>query len=231
MKLSLVSIHPEFISSYLNFGVFRSAIAHKSCEVEVVNLRDYAIDERGTVDSRVYGGGDGMLLRPEPLANCVLDLKKNSPEAKVVVPAPGGHSWSAAYAKSFAEKANHLILIAGRFAGIDQRFLDQYADVQVSVGDFVVSGGELPCLLIADSIVRFLPGALGHQDSANFDSFSSELSGFLEAPQYTRPSDFCGHAVPKVLLSGNHSEIAEWRTNSSRKITESLRPDLIKSRS
>lgn len=216
LKLSFITIHAEFIQSYFKFGAFKAARNAGSLSLEVVNLRDYSSDERGSVDGRVYGGGDGMILSPEPLARATKALRNK--DSKVVLLSPQGNPWSQPRVESAAKLA-HLILVCGRFGGVDQRYIDHYVDEEISIGNFVISGGELAALTVADSLVRQLPGALGHKESAVMDSFASGLEGRLEHPQYTRPEVFEGEAVPEVLLSGHHKKIAAWQEAASIKIT------------
>ena len=228
-RLSFITIHPEFVYSYLGFGVFASALKQKIAEFNVINLRDFAVDKHGSVDSRAYGGGDGMIMRPEPLANAVESIK--SPSSLVLFPSPHGKSWNHHEAQSFADSScDHLIFICGRFGGVDQRFIDLYVDYQFSMGDFVLSGGELPSLSLADSMLRLVPKVLGHAESGDNDSFGEGMGGLLEHPQYTRPLEFKGVQVPAVLTGGNHRLINNWKELQSREVTSKLRPDLLASR-
>ncbi|SMF34122.1 tRNA (guanosine(37)-N1)-methyltransferase TrmD [Pseudobacteriovorax antillogorgiicola] len=226
-RFSFITIHPQFIESYLSFGVFKSAQDRGLVSVDIINLRDFAVDRHGSVDDRAYGGGDGMIMRPEPLAQAVNHIR--TPQSFVIFPSPHGQSWSHQNASQLtsSQDKQHLIFICGRFGGIDQRFIDRYVDLQVSMGDFVVSGGELPSLLMSDSILRLVPGVLGNQDSSELDSFSPGLSGLLEHPQYTRPLVFEGCEVPAVLRSGNHKAIEQWKHQQSKAVTEQYRPDLL----
>lgn len=228
MRFSFVTIHPEFISSYLRFGVFSSATKSGACSFDVINLRDFAVDHHGSIDDRAYGGGDGMVMRPEPLARAVEHIRQESPNAKVVFPSPQGLLWKHSLAEDTVSKGiEHLVFICGRFGGIDQRFIDLYVDLQFSLGDFVLSGGELASLSIGDSLLRLIPGVLGNKDSSLNDSFAEGNDGLLEAPQYTRPPVFEGKAVPEVLMQGNHKLIKQWRQEQSKQVTERLRPDLL----
>lgn len=226
MKITFLTIHPDFVRSYLGFGAFRFATAAGSLTCDVVNLRDYALDKRGGIDDRPYGGGDGMIMRPEPLAAAVEAL---GDDVHVISMSPAGKPWTQSDVQRVIALQKPVVFVCGRFGGIDQRFIDTYVDEEVSVGDFVVSGGELPAMLVADSLVRHLPAALGHEDSATHDSFSSVLEGRLEAPAYTRPPVFAGLAVPEELTSGDHARIDAWRDEKSWKLTRERRPDLLKS--
>lgn len=185
--------------------------------LETVNLRDFGLGPRKQVDDTPYGGGDGMLLMIEPLWRAVQHAKQNDPSAKVLLMTPRGERWQQASAKEYAAAENGYIFICGRYEGYDERILE-LVDAEISVGDYVLTGGELPAMTIIDSIVRLLPGVLGGESSAEIESFSDGET--LEFPQYTRPEDFEGKKVPEVLLSGHHAEIAKWRLQNSKKITE-----------
>jgi len=219
---AFITVHPQFIEAYAKFGVFRTAErAHIS--IQAINLRQFAVDKHGSVDDTPFGGGDGMVLRPEPL---VAALESFTRPRTVFVTSPSGRPWSQADAARYAQSTDDLIFISGRFAGIDDRFLQTYVQEEISLGDYVISGGELPSLTLADSILRLIPGVLGNQQSAKEDSFGSELESLLEYPLYTRPLEFEGKKVPDVLLSGDHKKITEWRRSEALKKTERLRPDL-----
>ena len=223
LNINFISIHPQFIESYLQFGVFKSARDKKLINIKNINLRDYAVDSRGTVDDRPYGGGDGMVLRPEPLAKAVESLKPST----VILTSPQGLHWQQDHAHSFKQRKNESItFIAGRFSGVDERFIEQYVDLEVSIGDFILSGGELASLVICDSIIRLIPKVLGHPDSAKDDSFARNFSGGLEHPVYTRPEVFNKSKVPEVLLSGHHKKILTWQALKRLERTKHKRPDL-----
>jgi tRNA (guanine37-N1)-methyltransferase len=219
---AFLTVHPAFIESYAKFGVFRAA-ERAGVTIRPINLRSYAVDKHGSVDDYPFGGGDGMVLRPEPLSAAIQEF---SGPKKVFITSPSGRPWTHADAVRYASSDEHLIFVSGRFAGVDQRFLDHYVDEDISLGDFVISGGELPSLTLADSILRLVPGVLGNIKSAKEDSFGEELSGLLEYPLYTKPLDFEGHTVPEVLLSGDHAKISTWRKDQALRKTERLRPDL-----
>ncbi|MBC7660613.1 MAG: tRNA (guanosine(37)-N1)-methyltransferase TrmD [Chitinophagaceae bacterium] len=220
---AFITVHPAFIEAYAKFGVFRAA-ERASIAIQPINLRQFAVDKHGSVDDAPFGGGDGMVLRPEPL---VAALEPFTRPRKVFVTSPSGRPWTQADAALHAASGDDLIFISGRFAGIDDRFLALYVDEEISLGDFVISGGELACLTLADSVLRLIPGVLGNQQSAKEDSFGTELDSLLEYPLYTRPLEFEGLTVPDVLLSGDHKKIAEWRRAEALKKTERLRPDLF----
>lgn len=218
-----LTVQPQFIESYTQIGVMKSATAKKLANFKAVNLRDFAVDHHGTVDDHPYGGGDGMVLRPEPLVGAL----KTLPKGKVISLSPSGKTWTQKEAENLASYQMPLIFVCGRFAGVDQRFIDKYVDEEYSLGDFVISGGELAALTLTDSIVRLIPGVLGHSDSAKIDSFAEGLGGILEYPLYTRPAIFEDIAVPDVLMSGDHKQISKWREEKSIEKTKRCRPDLL----
>jgi tRNA (guanine37-N1)-methyltransferase len=202
-------------------GVFGSSMMWKAqngefVELSTVDLRDFGLGPRRQVDDTPYGGGDGMLLKPEPLFAAVEQAKSLDPTAKVLLMTPRGEPWKQAMAKQYAKSNNGYIFICGRYEGYDERIIS-LVDAQLSVGDYVLTGGELPAMTIIDSIVRLIPGVLGGESSAEIESFSDGET--LEYPQYTRPEEFRGMKVPDVLLSGHHGEIAKWRKAESKKKT------------
>jgi tRNA (guanine37-N1)-methyltransferase len=196
----------------LNNSMMWKAQDKKAAEFILINLRDFGIGPRKQVDDTPYGGGDGMLLKPEPLFAAVELAKRNDPTAKVALMTPRGRRWRQSIAQEWAEDEQGLIFICGRYEGYDER-ITTLVDEQVSVGDYVLTGGELPAMTIIDSIVRLIPGVLGGAMSAEIESFSDGET--LEFPQYTRPEEFNGMKVPNVLLSGNHAVIAKWRATNS----------------
>jgi len=222
-SLSFISIHPQFMEAYFRFGVFKAA-TRVHMNLQAINLRSYAVDKHGSIDDSPFGGGDGMVMRVEPLAAAIRALPKPS---RVIYTSPSGRLWTQEDAERYAALDKDLTFICGRFAGIDQRFVDEVVDDEVSIGDFVVSGGELPTLLIADSILRQIPGVLGNERSAPDDSFGSGMRNLLEYPLYTRPLEFEGHKIPDVLLSGDHHKIKTWRDTEALEKTKRLRPDLL----
>lgn len=185
-------------------------------ELSTIDLREFGLGPRRQVDDTPFGGGDGMLLKPEPLFAAVEKAKENDPSAKVLLMTPRGVRWKQALAREYSETDHGYIFICGRYEGYDERILS-LVDQEVSVGDYVLTGGELPAMTIIDSIVRLMPGVLGGETSAEIESFSDGET--LEFPQYTRPAEFRGMKVPDVLLSGNHAEIAKWRAESSKKLS------------
>lgn len=223
-SFQFVTVHPEFMESYFRFGVFQAAQKKHLAHFKAIDLRDYAVDKHGSVDDHPYGGGDGMVLRPEPLRDAVAAF----PSDRVIALTPTGTLWSQKEAIKFAGEPRSLTFVCGRFGGMDQRFIDQYVTDEYSLGDYVLSGGELAALSMVDSILRLIPGVLGNLDSAKLDSFSEMLGGMLEYPLYTRPQIFESLEVPAVLLSGNHEKIAKWRLDQSKARTRLKRPDLLK---
>lgn len=211
-KIQIITLFPEMFDGVLNSSMMWKAQKEGAAEFSLVNLRDFGIGPRKQVDDTPYGGGDGMLLKPEPLFAAVEKAKAADPQAKVVLMTPRGQRWKQALAKEWADDGCGLIFICGRYEGYDER-ITTLVDEQVSVGDYVLTGGELPAMTIIDSIVRLLPGVLGGESSAEIESFSDGET--LEFPQYTRPEEFRGMKVPDVLLSGHHGEIARWRAENS----------------
>ncbi len=200
-------------------GVFENSMMWKAqkdgiVELSCIDLREFGIGPRRQVDDTPYGGGDGMLLKPEPLFAAVERAKENDPNAKVLLMTPRGTRWKQAIAQEYADCDNGYIFICGRYEGYDERILS-LVDQELSVGDYVLTGGELPAMTIIDSVVRLIPGVLGGEESAAIESFSDGET--LEFPQYTRPAEYKGMKVPEVLLSGNHAKIAEWRKQQSRR--------------
>ena len=214
MKIQVITLFPEMFDGVLNSSMMWKAQEQKAVEFRMINLRDFGLGARKRVDDTPYGGGDGMLLMPEPLFAAIADGKKYDPTAKVVLMTPRGLRWKQSIAKDWSLSGNNYIFVCGRYEGYDERILS-LVDEQVSVGDYVLTGGELPAMTIIDSIVRLIPGVLGGEMSAEIESFSDGET--LEFPQYTRPEVFQGMEVPKVLLSGNHAEIAKWRAKNSLK--------------
>ena len=191
-------------------------------ELDIVNLRDYGGGPRKTVDDTPYGGGVGMVLKCEPVFAAVEEIKQKSPNTKVLMMTPRGKRYSQVDAKRLS-KYNDIIILCGHYEGFDERILS-IVDEEISMGDFVLTGGEIPAMALVDSVVRLIPGVLGHDDSAHDESFSA---GLLEYPQYTRPEEFRGMKVPDVLKGGNHAEIAKWRKDQAVEKTRQARPDLL----
>lgn len=198
-----VTIHPQLIVAYSHFGTFKAAGG--KIHIEAMNLRDFAVDRHGTVDDKPYGGGEGAVLRIEPIVHAIRSLRV---PVKVILPSPQGKKWNYQTAQRFAIADKSLLFICGRFRGVDHRVAENFVDASYSVGDFVLSGGELAALTMADTILRFVPGVLGNQASVVNDGFDNDQR---YAPLYTRPQEFEGLQVPEVLLSGDHQAIDAWR--------------------
>lgn len=213
-KFQVITLFPEMFA-----GVFGSSMMWKAqkdglVELSCINLRDFGLGPRRTVDDKPYGGGDGMLLMIEPLWNAVKQAKQNDPTAKVLLMTPRGQRWRQQLAQQYSESDHGYVFICGRYEGYDERIL-ALVDQELSIGDYILTGGELPAMTIIDSVVRLIPGVLGGAESATIESFSDGET--LEFPQYTRPEVFEGMPVPGVLLSGNHGQIARWRAENSKK--------------
>lgn len=213
-KIQVITLFPEMFDGVLNSSMMWKAQDKEAVEFGLINLRDFGLGPRKQVDDTPYGGGDGMLLKPEPLFAAVEAAKKNDPSAKVFLMTPRGQRWKQSLAQKWADNESGMIFICGRYEGYDER-ITTFVDEQVSVGDYVLTGGELPAMTIIDSVVRLIPGVLGGETSAEIESFSDGET--LEFPQYTRPEEFQGMKVPEVLLSGNHAAIAQWREDHSYK--------------
>lgn len=216
-KFQVITLFPEMFTGVFENSMMWKAQKDSIVQLSTVQLRDFGIGPRKQVDDTPYGGGDGMLLKPEPLFAAVEAAKKNDPSAKVVLMTPRGQRWKQAVAQKWSEADHGYIFICGRYEGYDERIMS-VVDEQVSVGDYVLTGGELPAMTIIDSIVRLIPGVLGGEASAEIESFSDGET--LEFPQYTKPAEFNGLKVPDVLLSGNHAAIAKWREDNSLKASK-----------
>ena len=224
IKFDILTIFPDLLDSPFEDGILKRARDKEQIEVNLINIRDFAFDRHRTTDDRPFGGGEGMVMKPEPLALAVEERKKNSAAAKVVLLSPQGLRYSHAVAKRFSDES-HLILVCGRYEGVDERFRTNHVDEEISLGDFILTGGELAAMVIVDSVTRLLPGVLGCADSAERDTFSRNL---LKHPQYTRPRVFNGEEIPDVLLSGIHELIDGYRFQASVKRTLQRRPELIR---
>lgn len=211
-KIAVITLFPEMFDGVLNSSMLWKAQKDNLIQFELINLRDYGLGPRKQVDDIPYGGGDGMLLMPEPLFKAINEAKKNMPNARVILMTPRGKSFKQKLAKDMADSNDDYIFVCGRYEGFDERVFE-VADGAISIGDYVLTGGELPAMVIIDSITRLIPGVLGGENSALIESFSDGET--LEFPQYTRPSEYKGLKVPEVLLSGNHGEIAKWRKEHS----------------
>lgn len=213
MKIQIITLFPEMFTPVFTTSMLWKAQNKRIVEYSCINLRDFGLGTRKTVDDTPYGGGDGMLLKPEPLVAAIETARHNDPGAVVILPTPRGKLYKQSNAKALA-KEKGLIIICPRYEGYDER-ITKWVDQQICVGHYILTGGELPAMVIVDSVVRLLPGVLGGESSADIESFQAD-DAYIEFPQYTRPADFRGYAVPEVLLSGNHADVAKWRKNQSR---------------
>jgi len=226
MRLDIVSLFPEICRAVLGESIIGRACKRGLVQLNCLDLRDYAHDERRTVDDTPYGGGAGMLLRPEPLFECLESLA--TPDSHIVLMCPQGQRFQQSAARRLAQ-FEHLILVCGHYEGIDERVRQCLIDEELSLGDFVLTNGALAAAVVSDAVIRLLPGVLGHDESSAEESFSD--GALLEYPQFTKPEDFRGMKVPEVLLSGDHGKIAEWRREQRLARTAWRRPDLWQSES
>lgn len=225
MRIEILTTIPEMIDAVTGESILGRAKSRGLIEINAVNLRDFAHDRHRTTDDAPFGGGPGMVMKPEPVFEAVESLVSRSAGTKprVLLMTPQGRRFDQKFAEELARES-HVIIICGRYEGVDERIRERLATDEVSIGDYVLTGGELAALVIADAVSRLIPGVLGDETSCETDSFSSSL---LEYPQYTRPADYRGMEVPEVLLSGNHAEIAKWRREMALKRTFERRPDLL----
>jgi len=223
MKFVVLTIFPELIHAFWENGIMRRAVAGGLIEPQAIDIRDFAQGRHRITDDRPYGGGCGMVMKPEPLAAAIQAAKTAAPDAAVVLLSPQGKRFDQPMARQLVE-APGLIMICGRYEGIDERICEQFVDLEISIGDFVLTGGELPAMVVMDSLTRLIPGALGNEDSAAMDSFSQST---LDHGHFTRPPEYEGRRVPEVLLSGYHELIAQWRRADALMRTLVKRPDLL----
>ena len=230
MKIDVLTIFPEFFGQVFDFGIIRRARLANIVEINVHDIREFATDKHKMVDDRPFGGGDGMVLKAEPIFLAVESLLGTSDKnvypkgAKVVLLSPQGRPFQQPVASELSEQVEHLVLICGRYEGVDERVNETLVNEEISIGDYVLSGGEPAAVVVVDSIIRLLPEALGSETSAGNDSFSN---GLLDCPHYTRPAEFRGMKVPDVLLNGNHAEIEKWRREMALEKTRCVRRDLL----
>jgi tRNA (guanine37-N1)-methyltransferase len=227
MRIDILTLFPEMFESPLKYSILKRAQEQGIVAIVLTNIRDFATDRYRKVDDKPYGGGAGMVMMPGPVFDCFEHVRKFAPgTGRVVLLTPQGERFTQAKARELSQQ-ERLILIAGRYEGFDERIRTGLNAEQISVGDYVLNGGELPAMIVVDAVVRLLPGALGDEDSAKDDSFSH---GLLEYPQYTRPEVFRDMRVPDILLSGDHKKIAEWRRQQALERTRQRRPDLLDDR-
>lgn len=231
MRIDILTIFPEFFTEVFDFGIIRRAKLAEIVDINVHDLRKWALDKHRKTDDRPFGGGDGMVMKCEPIFLAVEELigtwkRENYPsKTKVIMLTPQGKSLKQAVANDFAEDEEHIVMICGRYEGIDERVTEALVTDEISIGDYVISGGEPAAIVLTDAIVRLLPNALGNEQSAENDSFSD---GILDFPHYTQPRDFRGMEVPEVLLGGHHGEIDKWREEKALEKTKKIRKDLLK---
>jgi tRNA (guanine37-N1)-methyltransferase len=222
MKIDIITLFPDMFKGPFDMSMLWKAQDRGLVSIRFWDLREYGLGSRRTVDDTPYGGGDGMVLKVEPLVSAIEEVKAQNPHARVLAMTPSGHKFNQQTARDYAS-GEGLILIAGHYEGFDERVMD-YVDDQISIGDYVLTGGELPAMVVVDAVARLIPGVLGGEFSAHEESFTESL---LEYPHYTRPLEFRGQKVPDVLLNGHHAEIAKWRREQSELKTEQYRPDLL----
>lgn len=224
MRIDVITLFPEMVENIARYGVTGRASDRSLLDLRTWNPRDYTTDRHRTVDDRPYGGGPGMVMKPEPLSEAVADVRASAGKRfRTVYLSPQGRRLTQAVAGELAEE-DGLVLVAGRYEGVDERFIEAEIDDELSIGDYVLSGGELAAMVMIDAVVRLLPGVLGDEDSAKEDSF---VNGWLDCPHYTRPEEFAGRQVPKVLLGGDHAAIRRWRLKQSLGRTWERRPELL----
>lgn len=222
-QFQVITVFPEMIQAAMAAGVFSQARKSNLLSLSCINPREFATDVHRTVDDRPFGGGDGMIMLSEPIEKSIEKAKAQQPGTKVIYLSPQGKPLTHQKAQALSQEPG-LVLLCGRYGGIDQRIINRFVDEEISTGDYVISGGELAACVVMDAVSRFIPGVLGHRDSVDQDSFAK---GLLEHPNYTRPREYSGQSVPEVLLSGHHKKINEWKHLVSYLVTLQKRPDLI----
>ncbi len=223
MRFDLLTIFPDLLTSPLEEGIIRRAKQDGKVEIVSHNIRDFATDKHAMTDDRPFGGGEGMVMKPEPITAALAHVKETAGPGLVIMLSPQGQTYDQKLANELSQE-KHLILLCGRYEGIDERVIAASVDLEISIGDYILTGGELAAMILIDSITRLLPGVLGCADSAKLDTFSRSL---LKHPQYTRPRTFAGVEVPEVLMSGDHARVDEWRFLAAVKKTYARRPDLL----
>jgi tRNA (guanine37-N1)-methyltransferase len=223
MRFDILTLFPGMFCGPFDESIIKRGRDKQLIDIALHNIRDFAVDRHQVTDDAPYGGGAGMVMKVEPLAACIESVKSQHPASTVVMTSPQGRPFTHAVAEELSRR-DGLIIICGRYEGVDERIRQLYVEDDISLGDFVLSGGEIAAMAILDAVTRLIPGVLGSSDSAETDSF---CDGLLEYPQYTRPAEFKGLAVPEILLSGNHELIRKWRRRESLRKTRALRPDLL----
>lgn len=220
MKIDILTLFPDIFAIMEDYGVIGRAMKEKTLDIQVTNIRDFTYDKHRTVDASVFGGAPGMLMKPEPVVESIESVQGE--DGYVIYLSPQGKVLDQAKAQQLAEK-DHLVLLCGHYEGVDSRVVNHYVDEEISIGDYVLTGGELPAMVLVDSVVRWIDGVLGNRESAPTDSLAN---GLLQHDEFTKPRDFRGYVVPEVLLSGNHQAIQAWRQTSALENTKKKRPDL-----
>jgi tRNA (guanine37-N1)-methyltransferase len=223
MRIDILTLFPNMFSSPLRESILGRAVEKGLIQIQTINIRDFTQDKHRVVDDAPYGGGQGMVMKVEPIARAIESVKSQNPSARTIYLTPQGKPFHQALARRLSTQS-HLILLCGRYEGVDERARELFVDEEISIGDYVLTGGELAAMVLVDAVSRLIPGVLGSDRSAEEDSFFNSL---LEYPQYTRPVDFRGSRVPEVLLSGNHSSISQWRRREAIRRTSLRRPDLL----
>lgn len=223
MKIDILTLFPNSFAP-LKESILKRATDRGAIEINIIDIREFSLDKHHKCDDYTFGGGEGLLMTPQPLFDCIDSVLDDN--AYVIYVSPKGDKFTESLAKELSNR-EHLVIICGHYEGIDQRVIDTYVDQEISIGDYILTGGELASMVITDAVCRLLPDVLGNESSAQNESF---CNGLLEYPQYTRPAEFRGIKVPEILLSGNHQEIAKWRKQQSEILTKSKRPDLLKNK-
>ncbi|MGC0372171.1 MAG: hypothetical protein DGJ47_000877 [Rickettsiaceae bacterium] len=226
LKVTLLTLFPEMFPGPLGLSLAGKALNKKIWECEVINIRDFGLTKHKNVDAPACGGGNGLIIRPDVLGEAIESALKNNPDAEIYYPSPRGKTFDQSMARALSGKKN-IIILCGRFEGIDERIIEEYNVKQISIGDYVLSGGEIAALAILDSVVRLLPGVLANQETLKEESFENKIDDMLliEHPLYTKPTEWRGRKVPEVLLSGNHQSVKEWKTKKSIEITKIRQQD------
>ncbi len=223
MKISILTLFCEMFEGYFNTSIAKRAIENGHLDVETVDIRAFSTDKHKKTDDYPFGGGAGLVMTSQPIFDAMTHVQKNNSNAKVIYLSPQGVTLDYKIARELAQEEG-LILLCGHYEGVDQRVIDELCDMELSIGDYVLTGGEIPAMALVDTMMRFIPGVVGNEDVHVDESFED---GMLEYPQYTRPADFRGNKVPEVLLSGHHKKIQEWRRKKQLEKTQKVRPDLI----